>query len=171
MSFDDVKMKADQEFSLKQDPDGRVDYALKAAVFPSLTHLTIFFPANFGSDHTRIYYIGLRGEYLSDARQKVTRFCYITKSHKKYYISVNSIFQAVNRFRSSILRLLLRLTRLGHSSRTTKEKSQILYRNMCFDNIKIFLEYLVIFALLCLSVFTLVLFFEGEFSVRERVLI
>ncbi|VDD86322.1 unnamed protein product [Enterobius vermicularis] len=83
MSFDDVKMKADQEFSLKQDPDGRVDYALKAAVFPSLTHLTIFFPANFGSDHTRIYYIGLRGEYLSDARQKVAITAYEARPQLK----------------------------------------------------------------------------------------
>jgi len=32
--------------------------------FSRVTHLSLYFPSNFGSETTRIYYIGLRGEYL-----------------------------------------------------------------------------------------------------------
>lgn len=71
MSFEDVAVEADQEFSIKQDPNGEIDYALKASKFSNISHLSLHFPLNFGSDRTRIYYIGLRGEYVSSFRGKV----------------------------------------------------------------------------------------------------
>ena len=32
--------------------------------FARVTHLSLYFPSNFGNETTRVYYIGLRGEYL-----------------------------------------------------------------------------------------------------------
>ena len=32
--------------------------------FARVTHLSLYFPSNFGDETTCIYYIGLRGEYL-----------------------------------------------------------------------------------------------------------
>ena len=84
MSFDDCAIEPDQEIDLKQDPSGSVDYPLKAMKFSNITNLTIHvrfcaFLAelvqvcrNFGDDVTRIHYIGLRGEYQHDFRQKVS---------------------------------------------------------------------------------------------------
>lgn len=76
MSFEDTSCKAEQEFSIKQDPYGHIDYALKATKFSSLTHLSIYFPTNFGAVNTRIYYIGLRGQYLSNIRQQASCYHY-----------------------------------------------------------------------------------------------
>lgn len=72
MSFEDTLVPPEQEFSIKQDSEGRIDYALKASKFSNLTHLSLYFPTNFGGEKTRIYYVGLRGEYQSDVRQQVT---------------------------------------------------------------------------------------------------
>jgi PITH domain len=36
----------------------------RAARFNSVNHLTIFFPQNFGAESTKIYYIGLRGDFM-----------------------------------------------------------------------------------------------------------
>ncbi|VDK30992.1 unnamed protein product [Gongylonema pulchrum] len=71
MSFEDAGGEADQEFSIKQDPRAEIDYALKASKFSNITYLSLFFPTNFGDEKTRIYYIGLRGEYLTNMRQQV----------------------------------------------------------------------------------------------------
>lgn len=40
--------------------------------FSSVHHLTLYFPTNFGSDSTRIYYIGLRGEFSEAHHHGVT---------------------------------------------------------------------------------------------------
>ena len=79
MSFDDAGAAADQEFSLVRDTDGTVKYKTKVAegtllncfryrfsqvvTFSSVHHLTLHFPSNFGADNTKIYYIGLAGEF------------------------------------------------------------------------------------------------------------
>ena len=79
MSFDDAGAKADQEFSLVRDTDGSVQYKTKVekctlefflnftfsqvVTFSSVHHLTLHFPSNFGADNTKIYYIGLAGEF------------------------------------------------------------------------------------------------------------
>ncbi|VDK71070.1 unnamed protein product [Litomosoides sigmodontis] len=71
MSFEATVLEADQEFSLKQDTSAQIDYPMKASKFSNVTHLSLHFPTNFGGDKTRIYYIGLRGEYIADIRQQV----------------------------------------------------------------------------------------------------
>lgn len=40
--------------------------------FSSVTHLSIHFPSNYGADTTKIYYIGLRGEYTKAHNHGVT---------------------------------------------------------------------------------------------------
>lgn len=40
--------------------------------FNNVHHLTLHFPTNFGAESTRIYYIGLRGEYSQAHRHGVT---------------------------------------------------------------------------------------------------
>ncbi|XGW14920.1 hypothetical protein V3C99_000869 [Haemonchus contortus] len=71
MSFDDCLVEPDQEIDLKQDPNGVVDYPLKAAKFGTVSHLSIHVAKNFGHEQTKVNYIGLRGEYQADFRQQV----------------------------------------------------------------------------------------------------
>ncbi|KAI1722854.1 PITH domain-containing protein [Ditylenchus destructor] len=72
MSFDEVStMKPIQEMQLKQDDAAQIDYPLIATKFASVSSLTLYINANFGADSTRIFYIGLRGEYERDFRDKV----------------------------------------------------------------------------------------------------
>lgn len=72
MSFSDVaNAKPDQEMKLKQDDSGQIDYPLIAAKFSNVHHLTLYFPTNFGDDVTRIFYIGLRGDFQHNFREKV----------------------------------------------------------------------------------------------------
>ncbi|PIO60818.1 hypothetical protein TELCIR_17677, partial [Teladorsagia circumcincta] len=49
---------------------GVVDYALKAAKFGTVSHLSIHVAKNFGEEQTKVNYIGLRGEYQADFRQQ-----------------------------------------------------------------------------------------------------
>lgn len=46
--------------------------------FSSVTHLTLHFPSNFGAETTKIYYIGLRGEFSPAHRHGVTICTYET---------------------------------------------------------------------------------------------
>ncbi|KAL3068350.1 hypothetical protein niasHT_030641 [Heterodera trifolii] len=72
MSFDEAESaKPDQEMELKQDSAGLIDYPLTATKFSSVGHLALHFPANFGEDKTCIYYIGLRGEFHSEFRERI----------------------------------------------------------------------------------------------------
>ncbi|XP_014791434.1 PITH domain-containing protein CG6153 [Octopus bimaculoides] len=72
MTFDDTNAAADQEFDLNPDPEGQLHYPTKVARFNQVEHLTIYFPTNFGADLTRIYYIGLRGDFTVIKRHGVT---------------------------------------------------------------------------------------------------
>ncbi|XP_049513583.1 PITH domain-containing protein CG6153 isoform X2 [Dermacentor silvarum] len=47
-----------------------------AVKFSSVHHLSLHFPSNFGSDTTRVYYIGLHGEYTEAQRQGVVLCSY-----------------------------------------------------------------------------------------------
>ncbi|KAL3281720.1 hypothetical protein HHI36_004924 [Cryptolaemus montrouzieri] len=40
--------------------------------FNNVHHLTLHFPSNFGDEKTRIYYIGLRGEFYESHHHGVT---------------------------------------------------------------------------------------------------
>ncbi|KAB0797426.1 hypothetical protein PPYR_08420 [Photinus pyralis] len=72
MTFDDVRIPADQEFDLHTDSSGTLEYATKIVLFSSVHHLSIHFPSNFGGDQTRVYYIGLKGEFTEAHRHGVT---------------------------------------------------------------------------------------------------
>ncbi|KAF2884795.1 hypothetical protein ILUMI_21402 [Ignelater luminosus] len=72
MTFDDVTVAADQEFELHTDLSGTLEYSTKIVTFSTVHHLTLHFPSNFGADQTRIYYIGLKGEYQEAHRHGVT---------------------------------------------------------------------------------------------------
>jgi hypothetical protein len=71
MTFDDCGAPADQEFNLEKDPNGLLEYNTKVTAFSSVYHLSMHFPTNFGAETTRIYYIGLKGEFSEAQRQGV----------------------------------------------------------------------------------------------------
>ncbi|CAG9784440.1 unnamed protein product [Diatraea saccharalis] len=72
MTFDDVTMDPDQVFELQRDSESLLEYSPKVVTFSSVSHLTMHFPSNFGADTTKIYYIGLRGEWTPGHRHGVT---------------------------------------------------------------------------------------------------
>ncbi|XP_063401771.1 PITH domain-containing protein GA19395-like [Mytilus trossulus] len=72
MTFDDISADADQEFELHPDTQGVVEYNPKVVRFSSVHHLTIHFPSNFGADNTKVYYIGLKGDFTEAHRHEVT---------------------------------------------------------------------------------------------------
>ncbi|EDW77378.2 uncharacterized protein Dwil_GK18266 [Drosophila willistoni] len=74
MTFDDAKVKPDQEFELTRDINGQIEYSPKVVTFSSVHHLSLYFPSNFGDDKTRIFYIGLRGEF-SEAHYHGVTIC------------------------------------------------------------------------------------------------
>uniref|UniRef100_A0A914W3S5 PITH domain-containing protein n=1 Tax=Plectus sambesii TaxID=2011161 RepID=A0A914W3S5_9BILA len=86
MSFDDTTIEPEQEFELTRDESGTVEYPLRVAKFANLTHLSIHFPTNFGDESTKIYYIGLRGEFQGELRDQVVLAVYearaIPQDHK-----------------------------------------------------------------------------------------
>ncbi|KAK3912158.1 PITH domain-containing protein GA19395 [Frankliniella fusca] len=87
MSFDDVSAAPDQEFELTRDGDGSAEYPTKIVKFSSVHHLTIHLPSNFGDDTSRVYYIGLRGEWSPAHHHGVTICSYESapnvSDHKK----------------------------------------------------------------------------------------
>ncbi|PSN35463.1 PITH domain-containing protein [Blattella germanica] len=72
MTFDDASVSPDQEFDLHPDNTGTIEYSTRVVKFSSVHHLSLYFPKNFGSESTKIYYIGLRGEYTEAHRHGVT---------------------------------------------------------------------------------------------------
>lgn len=44
----------------------------RVVTFSSVHHLTLHFPNNFGAENTKIFYIGLRGEFSQAHRHGVT---------------------------------------------------------------------------------------------------
>jgi len=76
MSFDDVKCEADQEFELTRDTTGTMEYPVKIVKFSSVYNLSLHFPKSIGGDVTKIYYIGLRGEFTEGQREKIVLASY-----------------------------------------------------------------------------------------------
>lgn len=72
MTFDDAEIEADQEFELHPDPEGAIEYATKVARFNSCESISIHIPSNFGAETTKIYYIGLKGDFTEAHRHEVT---------------------------------------------------------------------------------------------------
>nr|XP_008518993.1 PREDICTED: PITH domain-containing protein 1 [Equus przewalskii] len=72
MSFDDTDREPDQTFSLNRDLTGELEYATKISRFSNVYHLSIHISKNFGADTTKVFYIGLRGEWTELRRHEVT---------------------------------------------------------------------------------------------------
>uniref|UniRef100_A0A6B2F949 PITH domain-containing protein 1 n=1 Tax=Bothriechis nubestris TaxID=1766655 RepID=A0A6B2F949_9SAUR len=72
MSFDDTAREPDQIFSLNRDVLGELEYPTKIARFSNVYHLSIHFSKNFGAEATKIFYIGLRGEWTEPHQHEVT---------------------------------------------------------------------------------------------------
>lgn len=62
--------------------------------FSSVHHLTLHFPSNFGEDNTRIYYIGLRGEFSQAHYHGVTICNYESRPNVSDH--KNDVFDSVN---------------------------------------------------------------------------
>merc|ERR1719356_1374623 len=77
MTFDEARGKPDQEFELVADHEGQVEYPTKIVNFSSVSHRSIHFPSNLGGeDETKVYYIGLRGEFTKAERTGVVNAVY-----------------------------------------------------------------------------------------------
>lgn len=72
MSFDDTSREPEQAFRLNRDPLAELEYPTKIARFSNVQHLSIHISRNFGAESTRVYYIGLRGEYTEAHRHEIT---------------------------------------------------------------------------------------------------
>ncbi|CAG0916963.1 unnamed protein product [Notodromas monacha] len=72
MTFDAASGAPDQEISLSKDPKGVIEYPLKPTKFSDVTYLSIHIPGNYGTDKTRVDYIGLAGEWRPAHRHGVT---------------------------------------------------------------------------------------------------
>ncbi|KYO25786.1 PITH domain-containing protein 1 [Alligator mississippiensis] len=72
MSFDDAAREPDQMFSLNRDITGVLEYPTKIARFSNVYHLSIHISKNFGAETTKIFYIGLKGEWTEARRHEVT---------------------------------------------------------------------------------------------------
>ncbi|XP_065146985.1 PITH domain-containing protein 1 isoform X1 [Paramisgurnus dabryanus] len=72
MSFDDTSREPDQAFRLNRDPLAELEYPTKIARFSNVQQLSIHISHNFGAESTRVFYIGLRGEYSEAHRHEIT---------------------------------------------------------------------------------------------------
>ncbi|XP_072211553.1 PITH domain-containing protein 1 [Excalfactoria chinensis] len=72
MSFDDAAREPEQTFNLNPDPVGELEYPTKIARFSNVHDLSMYFPKNFGAETTKIFYIGLKGEWTEAHRHAVT---------------------------------------------------------------------------------------------------
>ncbi|KAJ9582831.1 hypothetical protein L9F63_022827 [Diploptera punctata] len=95
MTFDDVGICADQEFDLHPDATGTIEYSTRVVKFSSVYHLSLYFPRNFGNETTKIYYIGLRGEYSEAHRHGVTICTY--ESRPNVADHKTNVFDSVTR--------------------------------------------------------------------------
>lgn len=74
MSFDDMGAEPDQEFEMRHDPQGTIDYPVKPVRFSNVHHLTIHFLNRHKEDDENpctIYYIGLKGEFTQANRDGI----------------------------------------------------------------------------------------------------
>ncbi|CAM1303782.1 PITHD1 (predicted) [Pycnogonum litorale] len=81
MTFDSVGADSDQEFELQPDPTGILEYPIKVVKFSSVQHLSIHIPKNYGADNTRVYYIGLKGEFTEARRQEIAICSYEARAN------------------------------------------------------------------------------------------
>ncbi|ESN90624.1 hypothetical protein HELRODRAFT_108687 [Helobdella robusta] len=91
MTFDDGLGEADQEFELVKDYDGSAEYEIRATRFSSISHLSIYFPTNFGAETTKIYYIGLKGDFTEFRRQEITLATYEARANPADHHKINHL--------------------------------------------------------------------------------
>merc|ERR1712080_52676 len=97
MTFDDAASAADQEFDLQPDHTGSLEYLTKVARFSQTEHLSIHFPTNFGEETTKVFYIGLKGDFAEAHRHGVTICNYEARANpadhsiKEYNPTTNSV--------------------------------------------------------------------------------
>ncbi|XP_028128292.1 PITH domain-containing protein GA19395 [Diabrotica virgifera virgifera] len=93
MTFDDTSATPDQEFELVRDTTGAAEYVTKIVTFNNVNHLTLHFPSNFGGESTKIYYIGLKGEFFEAHHHGVTICTYearpMAQDHKNPLNEIN----------------------------------------------------------------------------------
>ncbi|SCV74304.1 BQ2448_6736 [Microbotryum intermedium] len=71
LDFDEATSTAcTQEFDIAATR-GVTEYAVKPAKFPSVSSLTLFFPASTGEDTVRIFFVGFKGEHKPFTRDPV----------------------------------------------------------------------------------------------------
>lgn len=84
IDFTNVKeIKPIQEWDLSEDIQGQLEYPTKMAKFNNVYSITIYFPQNFGNDVTRIYYLGLKGEYSAPYKREAVVTSYESKPQLK----------------------------------------------------------------------------------------
>eukprot|EP00013_Stygamoeba_regulata_P007270 CAMPEP_0177630130 /NCGR_PEP_ID=MMETSP0447-20121125/1045_1 /TAXON_ID=0 /ORGANISM="Stygamoeba regulata, Strain BSH-02190019" /LENGTH=214 /DNA_ID=CAMNT_0019131513 /DNA_START=8 /DNA_END=652 /DNA_ORIENTATION=+ len=70
IDFDSAEdIKPAQRLELQPDPRAELEYHLSPLKFSSVSSITLFVSENFGDDQTRIYHIGLRGQFLKVRRE------------------------------------------------------------------------------------------------------
>ena len=79
MTFDDTNAEPDQKFEMSEDHDGSLEYTPKVARFSNVEHLSIYFPRNFGAETSKVYFIGLKGDFQEAHRHGVTICTYEAK--------------------------------------------------------------------------------------------
>lgn len=72
-----IKLLSETEVSLHSVTFSRI------ARFSNVQHLSIHISKNFGEESTRVYYIGLRGEY-----SEVSLFLFLFPKHLKYFNNI-----------------------------------------------------------------------------------
>ncbi|KAK1120822.1 hypothetical protein K0M31_011026 [Melipona bicolor] len=72
MTFDDVTIEPEQEFELCVDTNGIHEYSPKIVKFSSVHHLSLHFTGIDRTERIKIYYIGLKGEWLPAHHHGVT---------------------------------------------------------------------------------------------------
>lgn len=65
-----------QEWELAENSRGELEYPTKYAKFQGVASITLHFPENFGTDATRLHYIGFRGEATSIKRDAIANTVY-----------------------------------------------------------------------------------------------
>lgn len=94
MTFDDAASKPEQEFELAIDRNGEIEYTTKAARFNQCECISLHFPSNFGGETSKVYYIGLKGDFTQAHRHEVTICTY--ESSPNVADHKTNLFDSVN---------------------------------------------------------------------------
>ena len=71
MTFDVTEKEPQQEWVLPRDYNDVIKLPVKVQKFSSVNHLSIFFKDNYGEETTKVYYIGLAGEFSEAQRNPI----------------------------------------------------------------------------------------------------